>query len=155
MPRRSPGPVQRRSSKDRALRYIQWAPVDPSDAAGEPAPIEDRALHIDLSRWATWAEEMLEQGRSIEELSTEQALYALDPEFDAPLHGVELERAAARLRALWQAWTRASVPVLRASLDGPEDVLEVFTRINLGGVQVAGDDVFFAAVKTFWPEAEE
>ena len=29
-----------------------------------------------------------------------------------------------------------------------------FARINLGGVQVAGNDVYFAAVKTFWPDAE-
>jgi hypothetical protein len=40
-------------------------------------------------------------------------------------------------------------------LGSPFDLLEVFTRINRGGVQVAGEDLFFAAVKTWWPEAEQ
>ena len=34
-------------------------------------------------------------------------------------------------------------------------MLEVFTRINRAGVQVAGEDLFFAAVKTLWSEAEQ
>ena len=34
-------------------------------------------------------------------------------------------------------------------------MLEVFTRINRAGVQVAGEDLFFAAVKTLWAEAEQ
>ena len=40
------------------------------------------------------------------------------------------------------------------SLGSPRDVLEVFTRINRGGVQVAGQDLFFAAVKTLWNDAK-
>ncbi len=39
-------------------------------------------------------------------------------------------------------------------MESPLDVLEVFTRINLGGVEVGGTDVYLAAVKTFWNEAE-
>jgi hypothetical protein len=45
--------------------------------------------------------------------------------------------------------------VVRLSLENPVDVLQVFTRVNRTGVQVAGEDVFFAAVKTLWRDAEE
>ena len=45
------------------------------------------------------------------------------------------------------------------SLDDPLqsmfDVLESFTRVNRAGVQVAGTDLFFAGVKTLWPDATE
>ena len=37
----------------------------------------------------------------------------------------------------------------------PLHLLEVFTRINRAGVEVAGQDLFFAAVKTLWNDAEE
>ena len=58
--------------------------------------------------------------------------------------------AADRLRQLIRMWTSKSIPVLRAEVDSPRDVLEIFTRINLGGVNVLGTDVYFAGVKTFW-----
>ena len=51
-------------------------------------------------------------------------------------------------------WSEPSIPVLTTEVETPLDVLEVYTRINRGGVQVAGNDVYLAAVKTFWPEAE-
>ena len=31
----------------------------------------------------------------------------------------------------------------------------MFTRINLEGVRISSDDVFFAGVKTAWPDAEQ
>lgn len=62
--------------------------------------------------------------------------------------------AADRWEKLLRAWTSLKIPVLRAEVESPLDVLEVFTRINLGGVQVGGTDVYLAAVKTFWNEAE-
>src|SRR4030095_771126 len=59
------------------------------------------------------------------------------------------------LRRLITLWQSPVVLVQRMSLGSPRDVLEVFTRINRGGVQVAGQDLFFAAVKTLWNDAEE
>ena len=40
--------------------------------------------------------------------------------------------------------------MITATVEGPEDILEVFTRVNRGGAQVSGNDLYFAAVKTFW-----
>lgn len=62
--------------------------------------------------------------------------------------------AAQRLTRLLHAWIDPTIPVLHAEVESPFDVLEVFTRMNLGGVQVGGTDVYLAAVKTFWNEAE-
>lgn len=81
-------------------------------------------------------------------------LREIDPEFANALDGGRETVAAHRLRRLLVAWTSRSIPVLHAEVESPLDVLEVFTRINLGGVQVGGTDVYFAAVKTFWNEAE-
>ena len=46
------------------------------------------------------------------------------------------------------------MPVQRSELESEQDVLQVFERLNLEGVRVSGEDVFFAAIKTHWPEAE-
>ncbi|WP_104130428.1 hypothetical protein [Cryobacterium sp. N21] len=62
--------------------------------------------------------------------------------------------AVDRLQRLIHAWLDPVIPVLRATVREASDVLEVFSRTNLGGVQVEGADVYFAAVKTFWHEAE-
>lgn len=67
----------------------------------------------------------------------------------------EREAAADRFRRLLQAWYVQSVPVVKLRLDSPVDVLQVFARVNRTGTSVAGDDVFFAGVKTLWADAEE
>jgi hypothetical protein len=59
------------------------------------------------------------------------------------------------LRDLDHAMHDARIPVLTVRIKSPLDVLEVFTRVNMRGVQVTGTDVYFAGVKTFWPEAEQ
>ena len=147
--REPPGPVQSRHTKDRALRYIAWRPVE----GGEP--LSDRHLYVDLSRWVDWAEEHARPGAApIAADTAVPALHALDPAFVAALPDEAATVAAERLNALIEAWHRRSIPVLEAEVELPLDVLEVFTRINLGGVQVVGADVYFAAVKTFWTDAE-
>ena len=71
----------------------------------------------------------------------------------APDH--EMARAAVRIRELITAWHSRSVPVITLRLKSPTDVLQVFNRVNRTGTKVAGDDIFFAAVRTLWPVAEE
>ena len=150
----APGPVSRRSSKERALAHIAWAGVAKGDIDDEP--IEDRERQVDLSRWFDWAEsiELDLNQLHVDEANVAGILRGIDPECTAPLSSPEAAVATARLRQLIRAWTSPSIPILATEVDGPLDVLEVFTRINMGGVQVTGTDVYFAAVKTFWPEAE-
>jgi hypothetical protein len=82
-------------------------------------------------------------------------LRAIDPEFTEVLPADVSVLAAERTRRLLDIWQTESIPVQQLVLDEPSDVLQVFTRINLEGVNVAGDDVFFAGVKTRWPAAEQ
>ena len=63
--------------------------------------------------------------------------------------------AAERVKRLIRAWTIPSVPVVKLYLRDPTDVLQVFHRVNRTGTPVAGDDIFFAAVRTLWNDAEE
>ncbi len=51
-------------------------------------------------------------------------------------------------------WTTPIVPVMRATVGTPEDILELFARLNRSGIPVRDADIYFAAVKTFWNEAE-
>lgn len=151
MRREEPGPVQSRHTKDRALRYIAWRPQE----GGEP--LEDRDLHLDVSRWFAWTEahhEKLLEWRSREDDPC-AILHDIDPEFALSLPPEAAGIAAERLGRMIHAWLEPSIPVLRAQVQSPLDVLEVFTRINLAGVAVVSTDVYFAAVKTFWTDAEE
>jgi hypothetical protein len=43
---------------------------------------------------------------------------------------------------------------MRVEVQAPEDILELFTRINRAGVPYNDADIYFAAVKTFWNDAE-
>lgn len=147
MERAAPAPAQRRASKDRALPHIVHR--EPDD---DPNP---RELYLDLSKWTAWAlaQEDLRPDR-VTTHNVADLLAAVDPECLPTLGPAEAQVAATRLRQLIEMWTTPSIPVLRATLQTPLDVLEVFTRINLGGVQVGGMDVYFAGVKTFWRDAE-
>lgn len=148
MCRPDPTPAQGRRAKERALPHIHHAKANETP--------ENRDRLVDLSRWATWAGQHTTLVATTVTAETVSSLLAeLDPEFAADLTNHDVAAVAAEnLRRLVCAWNRESIPVLCAEVDTPEDVLEVFTRINLGGVAVAGPDVFFAGVKTFWPEAE-
>lgn len=148
MSRPEPAPAQGRSAKERSIPHIRHLRHDQDE-------IDGRERFVDLSGWARWAA----SHSGLPELdvsasSVAAQLVALDPEFSGELSVEEAAVAADNLGRLIRAWTKQSVPILRAELDSPLDVLEVFTRINLGGVDVAGADVYFAGVKTFWREAE-
>lgn len=147
-PRQATGALRRRESKDRTLRHIKWR-----QTADDLVP--EREWHVDLTRWTAWAETRLREHRTFAPQQVGTVLRELDPLFTASLDTEMAEAAARRLGVLRDAWFRPSVPVLHAEVKSPLDVLEVFTRTNLGGVQVGGADVYFAAVKTFWPDAEQ
>jgi hypothetical protein len=150
--------VTRRRDKRHALDYIAWRPDD----AGGTEPIDGRERYIDLSRLQAWsaAQEDGAVETAIADLDarperTVDILNAIDPAFADELETHALAQATDRLIRLLRAWTAPSIPVQHFTVDSPLDVLQVFTRINLSGVQLDGEDVFFAAVKTEWPAAEE
>ena len=157
VPREPPGPTTSRRTKDRALAYIAWRDMPERDLQG---PVPGRERHLDLSRWLDWAE--AEPGgvaQALEQVRTDPAaaptvLRAIDPEFSAVLDEEQVHVAAARLERLLLLWGQPVIPLMRTEVDSPLDVLEVFTRINLAGVQVGASGVYFAGVKTFWPQAE-
>lgn len=147
LPRVDPGPVQRRAAKDRSLPHIAHR----ADGEDDPSP---REHFIDLTRWAAWAQQRESSSApAIDRENVCDLLRHIDPQFTASLSDTEADVACQRLAQLLQAWHRP-IPVQHVELETPLDVLEVFTRINLGGVQVGGMDVYFAGVKTFWRDAE-
>lgn len=154
MERPEPTPAQGRQQKDRTLPHIRHL-ADVTEGGGEVLNLDQRERYIDLSRWAAWANRHPElRGISVTGLNVREFLRGLDPAFQHELDDAEAELAARNFQRLIHAWVKPTVPILRAELDSPLDVLEVFTRINLGGVQVVGADVYFAGVKTFWDDAE-
>ena len=78
----------------------------------------------------------------------------IDPQFTHALSGQEREVAAEWLRRILRMWTTPIVPVMRATVGTPEDILELFARLNRSGIPVRDADIYFAAVKTFWDDAE-
>lgn len=81
-------------------------------------------------------------------------LRGTDPALRAP-EAQELGRARRRLDELASWWFEPRIPVLKTTLATPRDVLEVFARANMEGVATSAADLFFAAVRTRWPAAEE
>lgn len=147
--RPAPSPSQGRSAKTRSLPHLKHAGVDCELRDG-------RERCIDLSRWHGWASQQPDlMTLRVSAENVRGILLDIDPLFAAELSdNATAEQAAETLERLVRAWTTATVPIIPVQLDSALDVLEVFTRINLGGVQVAGDDVYFAGVKTHWRDAE-
>lgn len=150
--------ITRRRDKRRALDYIAWRSGD----VGAAEPPEPRQHHIDLSGVHAWAAgrapaDILALARDLiaDPKGTVRLLNEVDEAFADDLTPAESALAATRAAALLRAWAEPSVPVQHFTVDAPTDVLQVFTRINLAGVRLDGEDVFFAAVKTEWPDAEE
>lgn len=149
--------VTRRRDKRASTKYIVLL-----DATLGPQVLEERSNYLDLSGWCAWAEEQtrpklqqLAARAARERRLPTRALRALDPQFSPPADPERAKRAADRFAALVRAWTEETIPLQRLSLEGPKDVLQVFSRVNLEGVALSADDVFFAAVKTIWHPAEE
>lgn len=151
--------VTRRRDKRTTIRYIRWS----ADGRFDDAPGEgERERFLDLSRLSEWADRVGDVGIetalgavAAEPLTCVDVLNDIDPDFADALPPGAVVVAAHRCRRILDLWRTESIPVQHLVLDEPSDVLQVFTRINLEGVQVAGEDVFFAGVKTLWPAAEQ
>lgn len=151
-PRATPG--TRKRAKQRLLGYSVCVHDD------QPQ-IEGRERYVDLSRWREWfwrewfPRDTQSDPIQITPDTVSDVLHQIDPLFTEPLSGVKATAATCSLQHLVDAWNKPCIPVLRVTLDSPEDVLEVFTRVNRGGVNVSGPDIYFAGVKTFWNNAEQ
>lgn len=145
-------PVTTRRAIERSVRYIHWE-------SDKDAEIDNRDRYIDLSRWYEWGkspELVIDINHRLRESprNVVAVLRAIDERFGDNLDEDELDTAADRLRRLLRVWCEPIIPVQYLQLASPRDVLDVFTRINRAGVQVASEDLFFAAVKTLWKDAE-
>ena len=166
------GPVTGRRERDQGLKYIHWQEArkagsqQEKEAGGQEEKaadvVPDREHRVDLSRWYEWAEReggaRLRHAMSSLDASADGViglLNELDPDFTNELNNPQKEIARDLLRSLIDVWQTPAIFVQYLSLDSPLHLLEVFTRINRAGVQVAGQDLFFAAVKTLWNDAEE
>ncbi len=142
----------RKRDRQASTRYIRWQDGTASTAES----FDGRGHCVDLSRWHAWASARDEAAlNNVVVRDALGALKSLDPEFDPDLTPPERQVAEKRLRRLVELWYRREIPVQNLQLNGPMDVLQVFTRINLEGVDVASEDIFFAAVRTLWPDVEE
>jgi len=150
--------VTRRRGRRETTRYIVWC--DDGEGIGGHG-LDPRDRYLDLSRLHRWANEhrpeLNELAAKIESSasSVTQVLNAIDPEFTETLDDASLQIAGDRTVRLIRAWSVPTIPVQKLDLEDAVDVLQVFARINLEGVRLNGEDVFFAAVKTLWPDAEE
>ena len=60
-----------------------------------------------------------------------------------------------RVYSLIQLWSARWIPVQKIRLTSADDILQVFSRTNMEGVNTGAIDIFFAGVKTHWSRAEE
>lgn len=152
--------TRRRTSMKRTLRYIQ---VQDADAQADESVVETRSNWLDVSGlydasrkdgFPDAAEVASRQPGPTEywlDLGTR-----IDPDCVFEEDDSELRtEAAGRIQRLLTAWHAKSVPVVTLSLQDPTDVLQVFHRVNRAGTAVSGDDIFFAAVRTVWHDAEK
>lgn len=135
---------------DRSLSYIEWRPRLDADAEDEPALDDEEPIpsdYADLSKWAEVADEVCS---SLSEATLDDVVSKLTNGLALPTDAGVRRAILRRLERLCQAWREKRIPVITATVESPEDILEVFTRVNRGGAQVSGNDLYFAAVKTFW-----
>ena len=156
VPRHLDDVAKRKGSLDRDLRYI----VAPGEQDGTS---EARWRSVNVGRLHdAWKRSLIPSLDALAAASPEDLsaiASSIDPEckFEKWQSASRDDRdtAAERIEQLIRAWHSASVPVVKLDLAGPTDVLQVFNRVNRTGTRVAGDDIFFAAVRTLWPDVEE
>jgi hypothetical protein len=147
--------IRSRTRLDKSLSYIE-------DHAEAPA-LPDRWRWLDLSLLHAASQ----AGRvpdidGVAALSDEAALQLaqqVDPDCKrAAWESVDPSvrvQAGQQVRRLLRCWRSPAIAVVELRLDGPTDVLQVFNRVNRTGTSVSNDDMFFAAVRTLWNDAEE
>jgi hypothetical protein len=154
--------VARQRRKRETTKYIERIEAE-GDGFSDQRKIRER--YLDLSRWHRWAEKVGESfiNEILENLKKDprdaglciKILNEIDPAFADSIEPEFLDVVAQRTKRLLEIWTQTRIPVQKITLDSPQDVLQVFIRANLEGVRLSGEDVFFAAVKTIWNDAEE
>ena len=139
---------------ERIRRYIIW--LNPEEQAdffnSTGGSHEGRSYWLNLANFGSGLSDGIaapEKCNSLEEL------HSIDPEFSAILPGDGAATFSKRLAALVRMWRDYQIPVQRLELGAPEDILEVYARINMEGVRTSQSDLFLAGVKTLWPRAEE
>ena len=157
----------RRRNRSAVTDYIKWR-RDLQEL--EYRPIRDRGRYLDLAELAAWADiddpadtranAALRRLESALSTASQHALNGsidflteIDSLHEAPAGSEDVRREAGRAAALLRAWLRP-VPVERHVFADKIDILQAFERVNLEGVRIAGDDIFFAAVKTAWSNAD-
>lgn len=139
------------------IKYLLWREGEQGPSGQGPYddfPERDRS--IALSNWYEWTGRYTDEELRHRIATGDPADIArsLDPMFTASLTGAAQNCAARWLEELARIWTSPVLPVMYAEVDDPLDVLELFTRFNRAGVPFKDADIYFAAVKTFWNEAE-
>ena len=150
--------VDLRAAWTRDAKYIKWLSdaephVDGLEADELTSP-PDRHQHIDLAKFACQedGETLLADalGHTLDDEDLDDALAQINPDFVVPHSPEDRRDILDKLNRLLSAWHEARIPVVTAVVNSPEDILELFTRANRGGEQVSQNDLYFAAVKTFW-----
>ncbi|TKB70946.1 MAG: DUF262 domain-containing protein, partial [Nitrospira sp.] len=156
----APLPELEVKGKDRRIHeYIRWqTTVETPDIQGSSRSAWDRKFWLDLAKFGDWLLDGHDcpGGDTLVQCSPEnwrEWLKTIDAEFDGILPGKE-EEFLNRSKALVRAWN-TKIPVQRVELESADEVLQVFSRLNLEGVRTSAADIFFAGVKTLWPDAEE
>ena len=143
-PLAEPQPRTARTNKARGLEHIYFD-------KGRSGPPDPSGHWLSLATFAKWAATSPQQSRGPADADWLEAHLGT---FDIGIDSSDVPTAAVLFDALSAAWHDKRIPVLRVAIRSPLDVLEVFTRVNMAGVNVTGSDVYFAGVKTFWPAAE-
>lgn len=144
-PLAEPQPRTARTNKSRGLGHIYFD----GNRSGTPDPAGE---WLSLAVFAKWAESSARHPGSSD---LDQWLKGSHDDLGLNIHDDDVSTAAVLLEALLEAWHGKRIPVLRVAIRNAMDVLEVFTRVNMAGVNVTGSDVYFAGVKTFWPAARK
>jgi hypothetical protein len=121
---------------------------------GDYDAFDTRRRCLNLSRLYDWVEGGVARGEGLLDTGPGALAKEIDPQFAHPLSDKERKEATRWLRMILRMWTTPIVPVMRATVSAPEDILELFARLNRSGMPTRDADIYFAAVKTFWNEAE-
>jgi hypothetical protein len=138
-----------------AMPYLVWREGPEGPVGEEYDAFPDRERCLNLSRLYNWAEVDggVDRGEALLASGPDVLAQEIDPQFTHVLGEQEREVAADWLNRIMRLWTTPIVPVMRATVGTPEDILELFARLNRSGIPVRDADIYFAAVKTFWNKA--
>lgn len=138
--------------KSKSLVHLAWV-----EQGAEP---EDREWKVDLSGFREWCEGEAPSSASgyldVDGVSAENVvdlLRSFDPDFQEGSDRAPLPVLVENMKRLMRLW-EYKVPVVHAAVDSPTSVLDLFTRVNMEGVRVTGPDVYLAAVRTHWHDAD-